>query len=379
MKKLAAALVLVLTAAMALTGCAGGSASNEYIEIKQYKGLEIDKVDTSAVTDKDVDKYIESQLAGQSSQKPETTVPKRKIKKGDLILLDCSAKDSKGKVVEGTELNDYQLEIGSGAFIPGWEDACIGKPFGKNFTFKLKFPDDYGTEKIAGKTVTWTVKAKGLVKQQKAAKLTDKMVKTLSEKSKTVEEYKKEVKDLLTEQKEKAAQDTLQTEIWDAVMEQTEVKKYPEDELNDIIGQYKESYENMAAQYNMTYEQLLQQMGTDDETITQQIKEQAQEQLKRQMITELLMDELKIKISDKDYEAKYAEFGELYGLGDADAFLNAAGEDRAKEMVQESYVADWMIEHAKQVEPKEDEDADSGDSGSEAADPKDKAAGDSQK
>ena len=379
MKKLAAALVLVLTAAMALTGCAGGSASNEYIKIKQYKGLEIDKVDTSVVTDQDVDKYIESQLAGQSSEKTETTVPKRKIKKGDLILLDCSAKDSKGKVVEGTELNDYQLEIGSGAFIPGWEDACIGKPFGKNFTFKLKFPDDYGTEKIAGKTVTWTVKAKGLVKQQKAAKLTDKMVKTLSEKSKTVEEYKKEVKDLLTDQKEKAAQDTLQTEIWDAVMEQTEVKKYPEDELNDIIGQYKESYENMAAQYNMTYEQLLQQMGTDDETITQQIKEQAQEQLKRQMITELLMDELKIKISDKDYEAKYAEFGELYGLGDADAFLNAAGEDRAKEMVQESYVADWMIEHAKQVEPKEDEDADSGDSGSEAADPKDKAAGDSQK
>ena len=224
MRKITIITAVVLAAVLMMTGCGSSTASNDYIEIKQYKGLEIEKVDDAAVTDDEVDQYIESKLETFSQENVKTSVPKRKIKKGDTIMLNCKATGEDGKVIEGTELKDYQLTIGSGAFFEGWEDSCIGKPFGKEFKFDLKFPDDYGTEEIMGKNATWTVTAE-LVEKSDAAKLTDKTVGKLSEKSKTVEEYRKEVKDLLTEQKEKTNQNTLQTEIWEAVMDQTEVKK----------------------------------------------------------------------------------------------------------------------------------------------------------
>lgn len=378
MRKITIITAVVLAAVLMMTGCGSSTASNDYIEIKQYKGLEIEKVDDAAVTDDEVDQYIESKLETFSQENVKTSVPKRKIKKGDTIMLNCKATGEDGKVIEGTELKDYQLTIGSGAFFEGWEDSCIGKPFGKEFKFDLKFPDDYGTEEIMGKNATWTVTAE-LVEKSDAAKLTDKTVGKLSEKSKTVEEYRKEVKDLLTEQKEKTNQNTLQTEIWEAVIDQTEVKKYPDGEVEKKVKEYKASYEQMAQQYGMSYEDFLKQAQTTDEEVTKQIEEEAKKTLKRDMITELLLEKLKIKISDDDYKAKYDEFAKLYSMENGDAFLEAAGKDTAEKMVQEAYVADWLIDNAKMVEPKKEETDAGAAAGEESSNPDDKAAGDSQK
>ena len=384
MRKTLGILAVLAAAVLMMTGCGNSTASNEYIEIKQLKGLEIEKVDGSEVTDDAVEDYIENKLATLSQKEVKTEVPDRTIKKGDTILLDCSATGEDGKVIEGTELEDYQLEIGSGAFFEGWEDSCIGKPFGKKFTFDLKFPDDYGSDDIKGKMATWTVTAE-LVTDTGKAKLTDENVKKLSEKSKTVDEYRKEIKEMLTKQAEQSSQMTLQQEVWDAVMEQTEVKKYPDGEVDAKVKEYKKSYEDMASQYGMTYEEFLKQAQTTDEEVTKTIKEEAEKTIKRQLITDLLLDKLNIKISDDDYKDKYAEYAEMYGLGSGDDFVEAAGKDNAKRMVDESYVADWLVEHAKQVEPKKDENTSESSTGAaagssdEAADPDDKAAGDSQK
>ncbi len=378
MRKITIVTAALLAAVLTMTGCGSTTASNEYIEIKQYKGLEIEKVDDAAVTDKDVDQYIESKLETLTSENVKTTIPDRAIKEGDTIMLTCKATGTDGKVIEGTELTDYQLTIGSGAFFKGWESSCIGKPFGKEFTFDLKFPDDYGSDDIAGKKATWTVTAE-LVEKTEAGKLTDKTVKKLSEKSKTVEEYRKEVKDLLTEQKEQSNKTALQQEIWEAVMDQTEVKKYPDGEVDKKVKDYKASYEQMAKQYGMTYEQFLEQANTTDEEVTKMVKEEAQKTIKQDLITELLLEKLKIKISDDDYKKKYDEFAKTYGMEDGDAFLSAAGEETAKKMVEQAYVSDWLIDNAKMVEPKKEETDAGAAAGEESSNPDDKAAGDSQK
>ena len=355
------AVILALLAGV-LTGCGSdGTASNKYIEISQYDGLKIDKVDDAEVTDEMVDEEIESTLDALGENK--TEVPDRPIKKGDKIVLDCSAKDKDGKVISGTELKDYELEIGSNAFIPGWEDACIGQPYGKEFTFDLKFPEGYGSEEISGKNATWTVTAKGRITGRKKAKLTDKTVQKISETSTTVKEYREEVKKNLTEEREHSNRSILEQEVWDALLKKTKVKEYPKDRLEEVRDEYTDRYKEMAKQYNMSYEEFLAQGGMTEKTLKEEIDKQVKEDLKREVATELLLKELDLELSGDDYTEKYKELSKLYGYGgDDDLFVQAIGEDKAKEIAEQATISDWLIDHAKQVESK-----------------KDKAAGDSQK
>ncbi len=353
MKKVLSLLAFCLAAAVIMSGCgsSSGAASNKYITINKYDGLEVDAVEDSTVTDKKVDEYIESQLATLTTSK--TEVPDRPIEKGDTILLDCQAADADGKVLDGTVLTDYELEIGSNSFIEGWEDACIGKPFGQEFTFDLQFPEGYGSEEISGKNATWTVTAKALVTGEEKAELTDENAKKLAAyddlKVSTVDDYKKAVKDMLSQQYETNSHDTLEMEVWEAVMKETEVKKYPDGAVDKKVDSYLQTYKDMAEAYGMTFEDFLSQNGMDEEQVNKELTSAAEEAVKKELITELLLDELKIKISKDDYTKKYEEFAKKYGFSDVDSFLKEAGEEEAKELVDESYVADWLIEHCKQV------------------------------
>ena len=358
MKKVLSLLALCLTAAVIMGGCgsSSGAVSNKYITINKYDGLEVDAVEDSTVTDKTVDDYIESQLATLTTSK--TEVPDRPIEKGDTILLDCQAADADGNVLDGTVLTDYELEIGSNSFIEGWEDACIGKPFGQEFTFDLQFPEGYGSEEISGKNATWTVTAKALVTGEEKAELTDENAKKLAAYDdldvSTVDDYKKAVKEMLSEQYETNTHDTLEMEVWDAVMKETEVKKYPDGAVDKKVDSYLQTYKDMAEAYGMTFEDFLSQNGMDEEQVNKELTSAAEEAVKKELITELLLDELKIKISKDDYTKKYEEFAKKYGFSDVDSFLKEAGEDEAKELVDEAYVADWLIEHCKQVKKADD-------------------------
>ncbi len=358
MRKVLSLLALCLTAVMALSGCgsASGSASNKYIKINKYDGLEVDAVTEDEVTDDDVQSYIDMQLATLTTSK--TEVPDRPIQAGDTILLDCSAADAEGNVYNGTVLTDYELEIGSGSFIEGWEDACIGQPFGQEFTFNLKFPEGYGSEEISGKDAVWTVTAKGLVTGEEKAELNDDNAKTLAEYDnldvKDVDSYKKAVKKMLKEQSEQSNHDILYSEVWEAVMNETEVVKYPDGAVDEKVEKYFKTYQDMAESYGMTYEEFLKQNGMDEKSVKKELKSSAEDVVKRELITELLLDELNIKISKDDYTKEYEKLATQYGFSDADSFLKEAGEEEAKELVEEQYVGDWLIEHCKQVEPKDD-------------------------
>lgn len=370
MKKISVWTAVLALLAGVLAGCGHkGSVSNQYITIKQYNGLEIEAPDQTEITDEDVEQEISSQL--QTLSAGQTEVPDRAIKEGDTVVLDAKATDKDGNVPKGTVLNDYELRIGSGKFIPGWEDACIGKKFGKEFTFDLKFPDDYSTEELAGQTVTWTVTVKGLIAGKTAAGLTDDMVKQLSTKSSTVKEYKAEVKKRLKDNLESSNRQILETEVWEALMEQAEVKEYPKDRLEKKINEGIMSYRNLAEQYGMSYEDFLSESGLTEKDLRKEIKKSAKEELKKDLAAELLMDELGIDMSKKDYEKKYEELATLYGYGgDADQFVAAAGEDLAKQLAERSAVSDWLIKHAKQVKKT---------SGSQdQTEQEDKAMGDSQ-
>ena len=400
MRRLGWIIAAVLAAALMLAGCGKVTVDNmkkksikapienEYIKINKVEGLELERVKPAEVTDEMVETEIQSQLEGVSTSK--TEVPDRPIKKGDTILLDCSAKGKDGKVLEGTELNDYELEIGSGVFIPGWEDACIGKPYGKAFTFDLKFPEGYGSEEMSGQNATWTVTAKGLVTGQNEAKLDNETVKKLSKTAKTVDEYKAEVKKTLEEENKTMSEQQLQQDVWEAIEKETEVKKYPQDRIDAKVKEAQESYKNMAKQYGMSYEEMLEQYGMKEEDLNNQMKQYAEETLKTELIVDLVLEKLGLEPSDEDYQDMYKDLADKYGYGTAvDTFLKAAGEDEAKLLARQMYVTDWLIAHAdiKDVDQKkleESEDPNANDTvgtvdedGEAQTEQQDKAAGDS--
>ncbi len=222
-KRIIAALVGLCTVAV-MTGCGNKEISNDKITIKQYKGLEVEKVDEIKVTDTDVEDSIKSTLQTKST---ENEITGRPVKDGDVVTIDYEGKKD-GVAFDGGTAQDQQLEIGSGSFIPGFEEGIIGHNIGETFDLNLTFPQEYQSEELAGQAVVFTVTL-DKISEVIVPELTDELVAELSESAKTIDEYKKEVKEDLETSNKQAAKSEQQQHIWDALMEQCTVEKYPKD------------------------------------------------------------------------------------------------------------------------------------------------------
>ena len=152
MKKKLTTIVAGICALALLGGCAGGTKgaiSNDNLKIKQYKGLEVEKVQEIAVTDEDVEMSIQSDLETLATK---TDVTDRAAQLGDIAIIDFEGKKD-GVAFEGGAGTDYELELGSGQFIDGFEDGVVGHNIGETFDLDLTFPEDYGKEEIQFKGI----------------------------------------------------------------------------------------------------------------------------------------------------------------------------------------------------------------------------------
>ena len=182
-KKIIAALVGICTVVV-MTGCGNKGISNDKITIKQYKGLEVEKVDPVEVTDTDVEDSINSTLQTKSTQNDITDRP---AQEGDVVTIDYEGKKD-GVAFDGGTAQDQQLELGSGSFIDGFEDGIVGHNIGETFDLNLTFPEDYKSEDLAGQAVVFTVTL-DKISEVIVPELTDELVAELSESAKTIEDY----------------------------------------------------------------------------------------------------------------------------------------------------------------------------------------------
>ena len=147
-KKIIAALVGICTVVV-MTGCGNKGISNDKITIKQYKGLEVEKVDPVEVTDTDVEDSINSTLQTKSTQ---NDITDRQAQEGDVVTIDYEGKKD-GVAFDGGTAQDQQLELGSGSFIDGFEDGIVGHNIGETFDLNLTFPEDYKSEDLTRTSV----------------------------------------------------------------------------------------------------------------------------------------------------------------------------------------------------------------------------------
>lgn len=354
MKKRMTALVAVMCAAsMLMTGCQAKELSNEYVTVSAYKGVEIEKIDEAAeVTDADVESQIEYLL---SSYAETVEVTDRAAQDGDIANIDyVGTKD--GVAFDGGSYEGYDLTLGSGTFIDGFEAGIVGHNIGETFDLNLTFPEEYSSEELAGQDVIFTVTLNSLSVEE-IPELTDDFVKeNLSTESETVEEYKAELKTTLQESNEQSYQDSLREAAWSAVLENATVNEYPEEAVQEYTDMLYSEYETMATYYGMEFADFLETyMGMDEDTFASQVDEVVKAQVKSDLVRDLIAENVSaIDTSEKAYEAVYAEYAEYYAYDDVETFLADMEEEGNRESLDNivllQLVQDWVAENCKQVE-----------------------------
>ena len=332
-RKLTAVVMIVcMIAAMGLTGC---GASNpyadlnfeEYVKLAEYKGLEKDAVKVS-VSDEEVQTQVKANLEATAETVEKT---EGKVKDGDTANIDYEGKKD-GVAFEGGTAEGDELTIGSGRFIEGFEEGLIGKEIGGTYDLNLTFPEDYGSEDLAGADVVFTVKINS-VKRSVAPEYTAEWVKENSDVD-TKKDYEALVKDQLVEQKEESAKNNIMAKLWNQVVEGSKINQYPQEIVDGYIAEIEAQYELMAETYGMELEALWEQEGIDSqEAFDAKTEAAAQAYVKEQMVmyyiaelegltyTDEEADEIRTAIDEAGFDDE--TFKQQYGQ-DIESYIDAA-------------------------------------------------------
>lgn len=343
-KKIAVVMTCALAVSALLSGCqASKGLENEYVKIAQYKDVEIGEVSKpEEITDSDIDYAVSAKL-----QEYPLTDKKLQVKKGDVAIIDYVGKMD-GKEFDGGSAQNTPLEIGSGTFIPGFEESVIDHHIGETFDWNGKFPDQYSSEDLAGKDVVFTITVNGIVPE-----LTDDLVKEISETAKSVEEYRKELKEQLTKSREENYQSSLGEAAWNVVVTAAEVKKYPEDELSEKTEKIISQYKNVAETSGITYEEYIkQQTGLSVDDFKVQLENVVKENMKQTLVAKAIADKENMTLNDEEYKAKLDELAVRYNFGSAEEIEALASEDELREMIITEMVMEWLGQHCVQVADK---------------------------
>ncbi len=339
-KKIAVSIIGIAVSAIFLTACeASKGLETDNIKITQYKGVEVDQVQKPAeITDEDVEKDIQTTLDAQAEMKEITD---RGVKEGDIVNIDFVGKIG-GKAFDGGSAEKYDLTIGSDSFIDGFEDSIVGRQKGDKFDWNGKFPDNYDNTEYAGKDVVFSIVLNS-ISERKVPELTDELAAKLSEKAKSVKEYKEEVKEQLETAAQQSYEASLGSEVWQAVLENTEVKKYPDGEKEKTQEALKKRYEELAETYGMEFKDFLEtQMGMSEEDFDKQAADAAEQTVKSKMVTNAIAEKEKITLSDEAYEKELQKIVDSYGYESIDALKEQVEEEELKITALNSIVVEEL-------------------------------------
>lgn len=282
----------------------------DLVELGEYKGFEVEG-DSTTVPDAMVDSYIDYTLSLQS--KLEVVTDRDVVEKGDTVTIDYEGKKD-GVAFDGGTATDYNLEIGSGSFIEGFEDGLIGVKKGETVDLNLTFPENYPAEDLAGAAVVFTVTVKEIQRATKPV-LNDEFVASLSmDGITTVEEYRDMVREMLNQQMEEEAEYQLQVSIIERVMANSKIQE-PSEELQQKYADVATRQTQKAAEYyGMDMEAYVYaNYGVELVEYEAEIKEGAYEAARQAMLCKKIADVEGINISDKELEeaaeANYATLG----------------------------------------------------------------------
>ena len=361
MKRVLVAITAMILTAATMIGCGnstdGKNLSNIDLEkyvtsVGEYKGLELSGTKTE-VTDEYVEDYIDYIL---ENSKETMEVTGRTVMSGDVVNIDyVGTKD--GVAFEGGTAQGYDLQIGSGTFIPGFEDGLIGCNIGDTIDLNLTFPEQYHSEELAGQDVVFTVTINSITELVKP-ELTDEYVQSIGmEECQTVDQFYEVVRTSLEEDATATYENELQIQIAEKLMENCEFsEEVPESLLNYYKEQMRADIENSAAYIGLELsDYLIQYYGMTLEQFETEIETQAADSTRLAMAYASIAQKENIEVTDdelnKNIEENYANFG----YESVEAFMQQDDPEAYRDFLLKTKVRDLLLENAviSEVESKQ--------------------------
>ncbi len=266
------------------------------VKLGKYKGIDL-SIDKVEVTDEEVDAQVNSILASNPNSQDITD---RAVENGDIANIDYEGKKD-GVAFDGGTAKGYDLHIGSGSFIPGFEDGVVGMKIGETKDIKLTFPEDYQSTELAGKEVVFTVKVNS-IKVETPATLDDAWVeKYTNGKQKTVADFKESTRKEIEESKTMQVEFQAQNDAMKTIMDSSEFE--PNNEAIEYEKNNQKNQLKKAAEENgMAFDALLSMYGMTEEQLDEQLDTYAKEAVNRRILIDTIAKEAKIKAKKEHYE-----------------------------------------------------------------------------
>ena len=274
------------------------------LTVDGYKGIEVEKLSTE-VTDELVDEELQSVRERNGRM---VTVEDRDAENGDTTVIDFEGFVD-GEAFEGGKSENYNLRLGDGNFIPGFEEAIVGHKTGEEFTIDVTFPEDYNAENLAGKEAQFKIKLHE-IKTKELPEVDDEFVKDVSEKD-TLEEYKEELKEKVAKRLEEQAEKDFDDKLTEA-LEKLAVEEIPEAMYNNEVRDMLNEFDMRLRSQGMDLATYMKYTGMDQGAIEATYKPQAEKRVKIRLVLEAIARQEKIEVSDEDIEKEYEKLADAY-------------------------------------------------------------------
>lgn len=317
------------------------------VKLGDYKGMEVPKQDTT-VSDADVDAELEKKRQQQAELVLKEDKP---AEKGDTVVIDYEGSID-GKKFDGGSADNYSLELGSGSFIPGFEDQLIGHNTDDDVDVKVTFPEDYHAKDLAGKEAIFKVKVHE-IKEKQLPELDDDFAKDVDEDVDTLAELKDKTKKELQENKDNQAKAAIEDAAINAAVENAEIQDIPQSMLDEDTNRQMQQYLAGMQQQGISPQMYFQITGTKEDDLKKQFAADAEQRVKTNLVLEAIVDDADLAATEDEIKAEVSDLAKQYGMKE-DQVKNALSEDMLTHDIKIRKAVDLVADSAKQVEKADD-------------------------
>lgn len=317
----------------------GTFAVNEYITLGQYKGVKV-TVTKLEVTDEDVDSAIQDDLSANATQKDVTG---RAIQNGDTVNIDFEGlKD--GVAFEGGTSKGYELEIGSGSFIPGFEEGLVGHSVGEKVALNLTFPEDYQSTDLAGKAVVFNVTINS-AKESVVPELTEDYVKSKTSFT-SVAAYKDSIRKDLEAQNEETMKSQKTNDVFTAIVDSSKISSLPKTLLDYYSNYLKDYYTQYAVANGTDLAGFLAAQNMTEDDFNTETQQYAERMATQELVITAIVEAEKITLSDDEYNTGIDKLVSDYGYASKDDLLKTVDQAQIKETLLWQKAMDFVTAQA---------------------------------
>ena len=308
------------------------------VKLGEYKGLGIEKDDT-AVTDEDV----QNELKSLQERQAELVVKEGgKVEEGDTVVLDFEGFVD-GEAFEGGKAENYSLEVGSGSFIPGFEDQLVGLEADAEKDVEVTFPEEYHAEDLAGKPAVFKVKIHE-IKAKELPELDDEFAKDVDEEVETLAELTEKTKKRLEEAKENEADAKLREELVTKAAENAEID-IPQAMIDTELDRMMKEFEQHLQMQGMNLELYFQFSGQDETALKEQMKEDAEKRVKSNLTLEAIAKAEDLQVTDEEVEEELSKMAEAYNMPVENIKQAIGSTEGMKEDLKVRKAIDFLVEN----------------------------------